>query len=588
LLQGRSPRLHVLQIHARVLRLHAHQDNLIATRLIGHYPSIAALRVLDQLQHPNLFPFNAIIRVLAQEGRSLDSFLVFRRLKSVHSLSPNGLTFSFILKACFVSKSSLSVKQIQTHVVKSRFSADPFVGNALIVAYGKGVDDVGSARKVFDDMPGKGVVCCWNSLISSYVQVGSPDEVMGLFCSMVEENVKPESDTLVSVLSACSELEIDQIEKWVSLLSELVGRTGGGGDDDSMNCVLVYLYGKCGRTDKSRERFDCIVSDRETSVLPWNSMINAYVQNGQPLQALNLFRLMVDGDHGCKPNHVTMVSVLTACSQIGDLELGQWVHDFLKTRGCRGVVESNKILATALIDMYCKCGSLDKAKEVFSKLTTKDAISFNAMIMGLAVNGKGEDAIHLFEKMQDFSLYPNAGTFLGLLWACSHSGLSNKGRQIFNDMTSVFGIPLRMEHYACYIDILARDGQLEEAASVAASMPFKPNNFVWGALLGGCLLHSRLDLAQDVYNRLVEVDPDSSACYVMLANVLAGDRRWDDVSVLRWFMREKGVKKQPGSSWVNVNGIVHEFVVGSAAHPQMANIYHTLHGLAGEMRFLTP
>ncbi|CAI0374472.1 unnamed protein product, partial [Linum tenue] len=496
------------------LRLHAHQDNLIATRLIGHYPSIAALRVLDQLQHPNLFPFNAIIRVLAQEGRSLDSFLVFRRLKSVHSLSPNGLTFSFILKACFVSKSSLSVKQIQTHVVKSRFSADPFVGNALIVAYGKGVDDVGSARKVFDDMPGKGVVCCWNSLISSYVQ--------------------------------------------------------------------------CGRTDKSRERFDCIVSDRETSVLPWNSMINAYVQNGQPLQALNLFRLMVDGDHGCKPNHVTMVSVLTACSQIGDLELGQWVHDFLKTRGCRGVVESNKILATALIDMYCKCGSLDKAKEVFSKLTTKDAISFNAMIMGLAVNGKGEDAIHLFEKMQDFSLYPNAGTFLGLLWACSHSGLSNKGRQIFNDMTSVFGIPLRMEHYACYIDILARDGQLEEAASVAASMPFKPNNFVWGALLGGCLLHSRLDLAQDVYNRLVEVDPDSSACYVMLANVLAGDRRWDDVSVLRWFMREKGVKKQPGSSWVNVNGIVHEFVVGSAAHPQMANIYHTLHGLAGEMRFLTP
>ncbi|CAI0440035.1 unnamed protein product [Linum tenue] len=237
--------------------------------------------------------------------------------------------------------------------------------------------------------------------------------------------------------------------------------------------------------------------------------------------------------------------------------------------------------------MYCKCGSLDNAKEVFRKLTTKDVISFNAMIMGLAVNGEGEDAIHLFEKMQDFALYPNAGTFLGLLWACSHSGLSNKGRKIFNDMISVFRVPPRMEHYACYIDILSRDGQLEEAARVAASMPFKPNNFVWGALLGGCLLHSRLDLAQDVYNRLVEVDPNSSACYVMLANALAGDRRWDDVSVLRWFMREKGVKKQPGSSWVNINGIVHEFVLGSAAHPQMANIYHTLHGLASEMRFLT-
>ncbi|CAN1134432.1 Pentatricopeptide repeat-containing protein At2g29760, chloroplastic [Linum perenne] len=432
-------------------------------------------------------------------------------------------------------------------------------------------------------MPDKSGVCCWTSLIEGYARLGCSEEVLRLFYKMVEENVKPETDALVSVLSACSNLHVDQVEKWVALLSKLIDSIGSG---DPVNYVLVYLYGKSGRMDKSRERFDCIMSDGKRNVLPWNSMINAYVQNGEPLEGLNLFRSMVDDTH-CTPNHVTLVSVLSACAQIGDLDLGRWAHGYLKTRGFKGVLESNTFLATALIDMYCKCGSLDQAMDVFNKMVTKDVVSFNAMIMGLAVNGKGEDAVTLFGKMQDYSLHPNAGTFLGLLWACSHSGLSNKGRQIFHDMTSVFGIAPKLEHYACYIDILSREGHLEEAISIAASMAFKPNNFVWGALLGGCLLHTRLDLAQDVYKRLVEVDAGNSACYVMLANAFADDRRWHDVSALRWLMKEKGVKKQPGSSWVSIDGTIHEFLAGSTTHPEIANIYHTLHGLVNEMRFLT-
>ncbi|CAN0846310.1 Pentatricopeptide repeat-containing protein At2g29760, chloroplastic [Linum grandiflorum] len=239
-------------------------------------------------------------------------------------------------------------------------------------------------------------------------------------------------------------------------------------------------------------------------------MINAYVRNGEPLEALNLFRSMVDDTH-CTPNHVTLVSVLSAYAQIGDLVLGRRAHEYLKTRRCKGVLVSNTFLATTLIDMYCKCGSSEQAMKVFNKMVTKDVVSFNAMIMGLVVNGIGEDAVIIFEKMQDFGLHPNAGTFLGLLWARGHSGLSNKGRKIFHDMTSVFGITPKLEHYACYIDILSREGHLEEAISLAGSMPMKPNNFVWGALLVGCLLHSRLDLAQDVYKRLVEVDSDNSA-----------------------------------------------------------------------------
>lgn len=468
------------------------------------------------------------------------------------------------------------------------FLADSFVCNALLGVYAKGLKDLASARKVFDEMPDKGVVCCWTSLLAGYAQSGETEEVLRLFLMMVQLNLRPESDTLVSVLSACSNLEIERIEEWVTILTESDENIDSKKSDrGAVNTVLIYLYGKWGKIEKSRERFDEIVDNGKRSVLPWNAMIGAYVQNGCPMEALSIFRLMV-ADPNRKPNHVTMVSALSACAQIGDLDLGRWVHEYMKSKGSKGIIESNKILATAFIDMYSKCGSLEIAKEVFDQMVSKDVVSFNAMIMGLAANGEGEEALGLFSKMQEFGLKPNAGTFLGVLCACCHSGLAEKGRQIFVDMTSSFSISPELEHYACYIDLLARVGLVKEALEVVFSMPFEPNKFVWGALLGGCLLHSRVELARYVSRKLVEVDPDNSGGYVMLANAFAVDRRWGDVSALRWLMREKGVKKQPGRSWISINGVVHEFLVGSQSHPQIKCIYHTLDGLVKQMKVASP
>ncbi|EEF43568.1 pentatricopeptide repeat-containing protein, putative [Ricinus communis] len=290
-------------------------------------------------------------------------------------------------------------------------------------------------------MPEKGLLCCWTSLISGFAQSGYSEEVLKIFCLMVKENLEPENDTMVSVFSACSNLEICQIEKWLTVLVELnIDGNLKSSTCDKVNNVLVYLYGKLGKIEKSRERFDDISDSGKRSVLPWNSMINAYVQNGYALEALCIFHLMVK-DPNSRPNHVTMVSVLSACAQVGNLELGRWVHEYLKFKGRKGVLESNTFLATALIDMYSKCGSLDKAKEVFYQMVSKDVVSFNAMIMGLAINGEGQEAVKLFSKVQELGLHPNGGTFLGLLWACSHSGLSDEGRQIFLDMTLASEVP---------------------------------------------------------------------------------------------------------------------------------------------------
>ncbi|XVE49279.1 hypothetical protein DITRI_Ditri01bG0070300 [Diplodiscus trichospermus] len=583
LLQGRISHSHLLQIHSRVFRLHAHQDNLIATRLIGHYSSPFAFRVFNQLRNPNIFPFNAIIRVLAENGLFFLAFSLFNTLKQ-RSLSPNDLTFSFLLKACFRSNNAQYVKQIHTHILKLGYLCDSTVCCGLLAVYAKGFKDLVSAHNLFDGMLDKGLVTPWTNLIAGYAQSGRKEEVLRLFCAMIEKNLQPENDTMVSVLSACSNLEIFDVEKWALILSEVTLNSDNTIQNrNSVNIALIYLHGRLGNVEKSRERFNEIDTIGKRSVLLSNAMLGAYVQNGCPIEALSLFHLMME-DYDCRPNHVTMVSVLSACAQIGDLDLGKWVHQYMECKGRKGVLETNTFLATAFIDMYSKCGDLEMAKRVFHRMISKDVVSFNAMIMGLAMNGEGQEAVSLFSKMQDFGLCPNAGTFLGLLCACNHSGLSEEGRQIFIDMNSRFSVPPRLEHYACYIDILARVGLVDEALKVVDSMPYEPNNFVWGALLGGCVLHSRADLAEKVYKKLVEVDPHNSGGYVMLANTLAVDHRWNDVSVLRWLMREKGVKKQPGHSWISIDGVVHEFLAGPASHPQIDIIYHTLNGLVNVMK----
>ncbi|OVA10661.1 Pentatricopeptide repeat [Macleaya cordata] len=408
---------------------------------------------------------------------------------------------------------------------------------------------------------------------------------------MIREKLVPEDDTMVSILSACSNLEIQEIERWVRVLSEFGTPDDKYGDVccDSVDTVLVYLYGKWGKIDKSMEVFDKITDRGEArrSVLPWNTIIGCYTQNSRPIEALCLFRLMV-AERSPRPNHVTMVNVLSSCAQVGDLELGRWVHKYMKkNKGTKSLIETNTILATAFIDMYSKCGDLRGAIEVFDGMVIKDLVSFNAMIMGFAINGEGKEALKLFTKMEQISIHPNTGTFLGLLSACNHSGLVDEGRRIFREMGQKFLVLPELEHYSCYTDLLARFGHIDEALEVVSSMAIEPNSLVWGALLGGCLVNSRFDVARDIAKRIVKADLDNSGGYVMLSNLYAKDRRWSEILELRGMMRERGVRKQPGCSWISIDGVVHEFLVGSTSHPQIQRIFYTLQGLFNEMRSLS-
>ncbi|GAB4852839.1 hypothetical protein Ancab_017035 [Ancistrocladus abbreviatus] len=587
MLQGRVLFSHLLQIHGQVIVSGAHQDNLIATRLIGHYPSQVSLRVFHQLQTPSIFPFNAIIRVLAEEGPSSQAFFLFRYLKQ-KSLSPNDFTFSFLLKACLRSGDIPFVKQVHNHIVKVGFILDSFVCNGILTVYAKGLQDLSSARMLFDEMPHRSMVCTWTSLIAGYAQSGESEGALKLFYRMVTEKLRPNRDTMVSVLSACGNLDIKEVERWVNVFSD--NTTYHGPEcfrTDSVNTILIYLYGKLGKIEQSRESFDEIGDIGKRSVIDWNAMISSYVQNGCALEALVLFRMMMENPY-VRPNHVTMVSILSACAQIGDIGVGIWVHEYLKSTGHKDIIKTNSILATALIDMYSKSGHLRSAKEIFNNMVSKDVVSLNVMMMGLAVNGEGDEALRLFSDIQELGFHPNTGTLLAVLCACCHSGMLEKGHKIFRDMKAHFCIPPQLEHYACYIDLLARFGLIEEAFEVIKSMPFKPNNFVWGSLLGGCLLHCRVELTQEISRRLVEVDPENSAGYVMFSNALALDCQWDEVLGLRGSMRDNKVKKQPGCSWISIGGIVHKFLAGPSSHPEIESIRYMLGGLLKEMKIASP
>ncbi|CAA7395628.1 unnamed protein product [Spirodela intermedia] len=564
LLQGPIPTRHLLQIHGRVFRVGAHQDDLIATRLIGQHLPRLAPRLLRLLSNAGIFPFNAAIRVLADSGSSAAAFSVFRTLKR-RSISPNAFTFSFLLKACFFQSShGLETRQVHAQIFKHGLEEDPPLCNGLLSAYAKGADDLSNAQKLFEGMPERRIaVSVWSCLIRGLAQGDRPVEALSLFLRMREERLSPEDDTMVAVLSACS--KIQDIEIWIELL--LSSRRPADADDP-IDIILIYLCGKLGEIERSRVIFDAVVqrSGRRTrmSIILWNCMISACAQNSRPAQAVDLFHRLVSSPDHPKANHVTMASILPAIAEIGDLELGRWAHRFMEADSRRqGVLRSNSILATAFVDMFCKCGSPEEARKIFGGIASKDAICFNAMMAGLAVNGRGAEALQLFAEMREMGVRPNGSSFVALLSACNHAGMVAEGRRLFEEMQRRHSIRPEAEHYACYVDLLARSGRIEDAAAVVeAAAAAEQNEQVLGAILSGCLVHGRVEQAMEGGRKLVEEGPEIAAGYVMLSNACAAGGRWEEVAGVRGLMVQRGLRKEPACSWITLGGVTREFHVG--------------------------
>uniref|UniRef100_B9HD88 DYW domain-containing protein n=1 Tax=Populus trichocarpa TaxID=3694 RepID=B9HD88_POPTR len=449
----------------------------------------------------------------------------------------------------------------------------------------------------------------FNTMIHGLVLNDSFQESIEIYHSMRKEGLSPDSFTFPFLLKACARL-LDS--KLGIKLHGLVVKAGCE-SDAFVNTSLVSLYGKCGFIDnafkvfddipeknvaawtaiisgyigvgKCREAIDmfrraCSVFDGmlEKDIVSWSSMIQGYASNGLPKEALDLFFKMLN--EGFRPDCYAMVGVLCACARLGALELGNWASNLMDRNEFLG----NPVLGTALIDMYAKCGRMDSAWEVFRGMRKKDIVVWNAAISGLAMSGHVKAAFGLFGQMEKSGIEPDGNTFVGLLCACTHAGLVDEGRQYFNSMERVFTLTPEIEHYGCMVDLLGRAGFLDEAHQLVKSMPMEANAIVWGALLGGCRLHRDTQLVEGVLKQLIALEPSNSGNYVLLSNIYSASHKWEDAAKIRSIMSERGIKKVPGYSWIEVDGVVHEFLVGDTSHPLSEKIYAKLGELVKDLK----
>ncbi|KAF9594490.1 hypothetical protein IFM89_031608 [Coptis chinensis] len=549
-----------------------------------------ARKLFDQIPQPNIYTWNTLIRAYASSSDPIQCFFIFNQMLCQCSDPPNKYTFPFLIKAGSEILGLLEGQVIHGMAVKMSLDSDVFILNSLVHFYST-CGDLDQAYKVFLMIPKKDVVS-WNSMITAFVQAGCLEEALELFQRMQGEGMRPNDVTTVSVISVCAKklnlklgrwihsfIEKNKIEMSLILSNAMLDMYTKCGsleqakilydkmpekDVVSLTTMLVG-YAQSGEFATARKFFNAMTSQDITA---WNSLISAYEQSGHPKEALALFNEL-QLSKNAKPDQVTLVSTLSACAQLGAMDLGGWIHVYVKKQGLKW----NCHLTTSLIDMYAKCGDLEKALEVFRSSKQKDVYVWSAMIAGLAMHGRGRDAIDIFVRMQESGVKPNAVTFTNVLSACSHAGLVEEGRLYFNQMQPVYGVTPQVKHYACMVDVLGRAGLLEEANGFIEKMPIIPGASVWGALLAACKTHGNVGLAENAFNRLIDLEPRNHGAYVMLSNIYAKFGLWNGVTRLRKRMRDFGIKKEPGCSSIEVDGSVHEFLVGDNSHPLCKKVY---------------
>lgn len=479
--------------------------------------------------------WNAMIRGYAYNGPQQNCMLMYDEMPQ-RGLRPNNFTYPYVLNSC--SDLGLFRIGIKVHcrIIKFGFEPALSVAGAIFHFYVKFVDsfDVGctekelvnDARRIFDGMC-FGPVELWNRMISEYVKMGDIKNARELF-----EKSEVVRDTITWNLMVSGYAKTGDIENARYVFEGMPEK----------NVVswttMIKACGDAGDLNAARELFEMMP---EKNVVSWNCMISAYTQNRNFQDALNLFSQMRRGS--VIPDGYTYVSALSACSHLGALELGKWVHGSI-----RDWDKLEVIAWTALVEMYAKCGDIDTAFNIFIKTGNKDVFCYNVMIKSLAIHGRTGDAIRIFYLMQGMKLKPNEFTFSSVLFACSHGGSVEEGRKIFNSMEKEFKVYPKLEHYGCLMDLLCRSGQLEEALLVLKEMPFKPDIAIWGALLGGCKMRGDLNLAETVITKAEELESDESGVYVILSSIHAAAGQWLEALDARVKMEQKSIWKRTGSS----------------------------------------
>ncbi|KAG1339226.1 Pentatricopeptide repeat-containing protein [Cocos nucifera] len=548
-------------VHGLSVKLELVDKLRVSNALIDMYAKCCCLlearRLFGRTLGRNVVSWNAMIGGCARSGDADGSFDLLRAMSMEDGITANEVSVLSALPACLGRAELPNVKELHGYVIRNKLQTNDLVSNALIAAYAK-CGSLESAGHVFDGKEMKSV-SSWNALIGGYAQNGDPSMAVDLFLQMTSLGIEPDWFSIGSLLLACAHLK-DHLNG--KSIHGFVLRNGLE-NDSFIKISLLSLYIQCGETSASRVLFDAM---EEKDSVSWNAMIAGYLQNGLPEDSLKLFRRLLRD--GYEPSMIAMTSAFVACAELSALRLGREAHGF----ALKADFSEDAFVGSSIMDMYAKCGSMEQACSFFNNLKNKDAVSWTVMITGYAINGFGREAINLFDEMQREGLKPDAFTYVGILLACSHAGLVEEGLRYFEEMKNNHGVEPKLEHYACVADMLGRAGRLAEAARLIEEMPVEPDGRIWGALLGACRIHGNVSLGGKIADKLLELEPDRAEHYVLASNLYAGAGRWDDARRMRKRMKEFGLRKDPGCSWIDVGGQVYNFVAGDNRLPESEEI----------------
>lgn len=452
----------LVTVHAKIVTNGLFAIPSVSCGLLNSYAictnSLLLCRTLfHQIKNLQIQHWNVIIKLFSERQNTRQAIQYYNHMLSCSSLQPAGATFSLLLKACEKAKAGSKCKEIHGSVLRLGFGLDVVVCTNLIRAYAA-IGEVGDMRRVFDEMCKRDLVT-WNSMISSYSQMGFHDEALKLFEEM----------------------------KFM----------GVGFDGFSLVCLL------------------------------------------------------------------------SACAQAGMLNVGLKLHELGREKN----LLENVFVGNALIEMYAKCGSLADAVCVFNSMKKRDIYSWNSIIVGLGVHGFGDEAISFFKKMLRCGMKPDSITFIGLLCGCSHQGLVDDGVEVFESMSSKFGVKPEVKHYGCMVDLFGRSGKLEKALNIIENSHFPNDMILWRSFLGSCKVHKDVNNGEKAMQKLSELGVLNGGDCALLAGIYAEAKDLEGVARMRKLIKYSDLKTTPSWSWIEINGQIHRFLVNDRSKIDSEEIY---------------
>lgn len=530
-----------MSVHGLVVKCGLDTELRVCTAMFDAYARCGS--VFDSftlflgLTRPSYVSCNAIVGGFVRNEHVEEGVYLFDQFRR------SGLVLSFVsmltvIKGCIALGSRKLCESVHGLVVKLGHFLDVSVSNSVLDMYSH-LKDLDSARKVFKEIECKDVVS-GTIMIGLLVDLQYGREAINLFCEMSKKGIFCDCVVAIKLFSACAIL--GDLKKGRQIHAQAI-ICGFVSELHLVNSIIA-MYSKCGDLDASRAVFDRTI---EKSSVTWTVMISGCVQNGCAKEALHLLTKAREEKKNSMDS-IMLISALTGCGELAATEICQQLHCFsLKV----GFLLYRSVQNT-LITTYSKCGNVDFANIVFKEMgNLRNVVSWNAIVNGHGINGKGEAALKLYHQMRKHGENPDSATYSCILTACSHAGLIDNGLVIFKQMVEEDKVTPSREHYGCIVDLLARAGHLSDASWIAGELFEGLGADFWRALLSGCVLHGNVKLAEIAALKVFELDPEESGQAVLLSNAYASIGRFEDAQALRSSLQKRGLIKTPGISFLN-------------------------------------